>query len=311
MRLKRYRRVRAAIALAALTGTAMLGGLAAGTAGAAAGPAKGATALPAPGVPAPGVARMGIPAPGAPGRPVAAAAGTPTPTPGAHGTLPAPSGPDVATPVELARRNGRIDQFAVAEPPGADPLAGRYLWYRPQLAPGGGYGPWVRLSPHVVNNRQPVVQPWENVDGRIEVFFDSSSTYRVFQATVDGPWSEELFSVASPPWWGGPHIIALPDGRLAYTQTTQHVYSHELGVWYVAQVSPGGPWGTWEYLGDGPLIYSVARPRMAVDPADGTVRISGQLWNASSCQASIQQLPGGGWSAWQADPANPTYCASS
>lgn len=303
MKLKRYRRVRTAIALAALAGTATLSGPLAGTAGAAAGPAQGVTALPAPGVPAPGLH----------GRSGAAAAGTPTPTPtpGAHGTLPAPSGPDVATPVELARRNGRIDQFAVAEPPGASPLAGRYLWYRPQLALGGGYGPWVQLSPHVVNNRQPVVQPWENVDGRMEVFFDSPPTYRVFQTAVDGPWSEELFSVASPPWWGGPHIIALPDGRLAYTQTTQHVYSHELGVWYVAQVSPGGPWGAWEYLGAGPMIYSVARPRMTVDPADGTVHISGQLWNAASCQATIQQLPGGGWSAWQAGPANPAYCAGS
>jgi hypothetical protein len=227
---------------------------------------------------------------------------------GPHALPPPTGGPGSQPATELVRHDGRVDQFAVATPVGADPLSARYVWYRPQLAPGGQYGDWTRLSNSPVSTRWPFLQLAENVDGRIEVFFAGMQIYRLYQDLADGPWSEQIFSLPSPPWWGGPAVASLDDGRLAYTQTTSHVYGHQVGTWYVTQVSPGGSWGTWEYLGTGPFSVAVTYPSLSVDPGDGTAHITASMWSASACVAHIDQLPSGEWSPWSIDPASPAAC---
>lgn len=233
----------------------------------------------------------------------------PTPSP----TATTPSGePTPGTPTtDLVRRDGRVDQFAIVSLPGVIPQQALRVWYRPQTAPGGPYGAWTMLSDLGVNVRWPFVTPIENTDGRLEAFFDvayAGPTYRLFQTSPGGPWSGEVFSLPSPTWWGGPALAQLPDGRWGYAQTTAHVSGHEVGMWYVAQTSPSGPWGTWEYLGTGPFYAPVTYPQVNVTPSDGTFHIAATMWTAVNCKAHIDQLPTGGWSAWWIDPSSPADC---
>ena len=229
-------------------------------------------------------------------------------TPSGPHTPPPTGGPDAGTITTLTRMDGRTDQFSVGYPAGGNPAL-QYVWYRPQLAPGAGYGPWVQLSARVVATRWPVLRPAENTDGRLEVFFSSDAIYRLAQVSPGGAWSEEYFAMNSPTWWGGPSLGTLPDGRLAYTQTTRYnSYDHEIGAWYLSQTTPSGPWGGWVYLGPGPFRVAVTSPSMTVDPLDGTVHLTASMWSAVTCVAHIDQLPGGGWSAWWIDPASPAGC---
>jgi hypothetical protein len=183
------------------------------------------------------------------------------------------------------------------------------VWYRAQSLPGGPYGAWTRISDQPVNNRYPFVTPIEDTDGRVEAFFDvyAGPTYRLFQTSPGGAFTGEAFSLPSPAWWGGPALVALADGRYGYIQTTAHVVGHEIGVWYVAQTAPSGPWGAWEYLGTGPFTAGVTYPTATLAPTDGTVHITATMWSADQCVAHIDHLAGG-WSAWSVDPATPSWC---
>lgn len=231
---------------------------------------------------------------------------SPSPSPAAPTDPPPPPG----TPTtNLVRHDGRVDQFAIVASPNVIPQMALRVWYRPQLAPGGAYGAWTKLSDLAVNNRYPFVAPIEDTDGRLEAFFDvfAGPTYRLFQTSPGSAWSGEAFSLPSPPWWGGPSLAALADGRFGYAQTTPHVSGHENGMWYVAQTAPSGAWGTWEYLGTGPFFAAVTYPVLSVTP-DGLAHIRASMWSASQCFAQIDQLAAGGWSAWTIDPASPADC---
>lgn len=232
-------------------------------------------------------------APAVTNRAATAAGACPTP----EGSL-TPAGEESRS--TLTRRDGRVDEFMVA---GGTQQSSLRVWYRPQLAPAGGYGCWQRISdiPASPKAGKRYVLAVEDIDGRLEAFFDEMGTYtiRLYQSAPDGPWTEEEFSVQSPPYWGVPSVFTHLDGRLGFVQSSRHESSDgSIGIWYTAQVAPAGAWGSWRLLDGWPYRSGPASPRTAV-AADGTVQVTAQMWGAPSCVARIDQLPDGTWTSWR------------
>lgn len=221
--------------------------------------------------------------------------------------------------VTVARGDGRADQLQLfAGPDFVYPTRpDLHLWYRPQLSADGDYGPWVRLSGRFVQPEMPYVLAAENAAGRLEVFFEryhgpydrfgDQGTNHLYQSTADGSWIEERFTTGS--WLasqGDPILFVESDGRLDFLE----FIAQDGQIVHASQVAPGGPWGIWRYLGNGPFFNHVnlAGARLTESP-DGTLNLGASLFGAPPCVANTHlPSPESSWTPWEIDPSSPAWC---
>ncbi|MFG3280590.1 neocarzinostatin apoprotein domain-containing protein [Streptomyces sp. NPDC048111] len=231
----------------------------------------------------------------------ATAAASATATTAACGTDPGAQGlassPVSGSLVSVDRTDGRIAQFQLFY----DTTATRglpFVWHREQLAPGGTYGAWQRVSATTVGPKSYYVTAMENSAGRLELLF---STYGSFCHAVedDSPagWSEpDTFGLAPTPYHGGVVLFKERDGSIdAFASGSRTGATMEVRH----QQDAASGWGPVLPMGLVPgQDVGLSQPSTVEQLADGRLHLTVREWNRDRMWEIYQTLPGGGWGPW-------------
>ncbi|KAH6715963.1 peptidase S8/S53 domain-containing protein [Leptodontidium sp. MPI-SDFR-AT-0119] len=131
--------------------------------------------------------------------------------------------------------------------------------------------------------------------GRLELFArgNDGALWHIWQTVINGGWSS-WFSHGSPRRVrlnGSPIVGRNLDGRLQV-----FLLSTDSQLWYIAQTTPGGGWGSWTSLGK-PASTTLTDSSVIASNADGRLEIFTQ--GADSALWHIwQTTPNGTWSSW-------------
>lgn len=200
--------------------------------------------------------------------------------------------------VSVVRTDGRIAQFQLFY----DSTATRglpFVWHREQLAPGGAYGAWQRVSAATVGPKSYYVTAMENSAGAIELLF---STYGTFCHSVEngsaGGWSEpDAFGLAPTPYHGGVVLFKERDGSIdAFASGSRNGSTMELRH----QQNAASGWGPVQSTGTVPgQDVGLSQPSTVEQLPDGRLHLTAREWNRDRTWEIYQTSPGGGWGPWQ------------
>ncbi|MFB7746297.1 hypothetical protein [Streptomyces sp. NPDC056132] len=200
--------------------------------------------------------------------------------------------------VSVVRTDGRIAQFQLFY----DSTATRglpFVWHREQLAPGGAYGAWQRVSAATVGPKSYYVTAMENSAGAIELLF---STYGTFCHSVEngsaGGWSEpDAFGLAPTPYHGGVVLFKERDGSIdAFASGSRNGSTMELRH----QQNAASGWGPVQSTGTVPgQDVGLSQPSTVEQLPDGRLHLTVREWNRDRTWEIYQTSPGGGWGPWQ------------
>ncbi|MEU6052635.1 neocarzinostatin apoprotein domain-containing protein [Streptomyces xanthochromogenes] len=240
--------------------------------------------------------------------PVAAAAATTSACSTDTGAKGLASSPVSDSLVSVDRTDGRIAQFQLFY----DSTATRglpFVWHREQVAPGGTYGAWQRVSAATVGPKSYYITAMENSAGAIELLF---STYGTFCHSVENGsaagWSEpDAFGLAPTPYHGGVVLFKERDGSIdAFASGSRNGSTMELRH----QQSAASGWGPVQSTGPVPgQDVGLSQPGTVEQLADGRLHLTAREWNRDRTWEIYQTLPGGGWGPWQL--VSPTTAAPS
>ncbi|MGW2792713.1 hypothetical protein ACWC9H_22675 [Streptomyces sp. NPDC001251] len=200
--------------------------------------------------------------------------------------------------VSVVRTDGRIAQFQLFY----DSTATRglpFVWHREQLAPGGAYGAWQRVSAATVGPKSYYVTAMENSAGAIELLF---ATYGTFCHSVEngsaGGWSEpDAFGLAPTPYHGGVVLFKERDGSIdAFASGSRNGSTMELRH----QQNAASGWGPVQSTGTVPgQDVGLSQPSTVEQLPDGRLHLTAREWNRDRTWEIYQTSPGGGWGPWQ------------
>ncbi|WP_449348179.1 hypothetical protein, partial [Streptomyces xanthochromogenes] len=210
--------------------------------------------------------------------------------------------------VSVDRTDGRIAQFQLFY----DSTATRglpFVWHREQVAPGGTYGAWQRVSAATVGPKSYYITAMENSAGAIELLF---STYGTFCHSVENGsaagWSEpDAFGLAPTPYHGGVVLFKERDGSIdAFASGSRNGSTMELRH----QQSAASGWGPVQSTGPVPAEdVGLSQPGAVEQLADGRLHLTAREWNRDRTWEIYQTLPGGWSGPWQL--VSPTTAAPS
>ncbi len=234
--------------------------------------------------------------------------------PGRVATVNPPGGASpIGAPVAVTRAGGGVDQLQLFTGGSIYPnIPGANLWYLPH----GGTA-WVEVQCCIPADIAPTVVAAESADGRIEAFVAAPGGigftgpfFHDYESAPGGTWQLEGVGNAMKRGFGGggaPVLFKAADGRL-------HFFGFD-AAWQIAHFSqtvPGGPWGAWQLLGQGPFAMPVTMIGTTVsESSDGTLTVTGSMIGAPvpGCTATTSLAPGQStWSAWQVGPTVPAAC---
>jgi hypothetical protein len=217
----------------------------------------------------------------------------------------------------VASTGGRLELVAIAY---LDSKAPKAIWHAtqtPQHGEGQWWGTWTSWrslgSPdgQLVSDTEPAVGV--NADGRLEVAVVGTEVFHAWQRP-GGDWSdwhslERPRELGSGSLLGGSTLASNEDGRLElFTKALES----DGTLWHRWQVEPGrGPWREWDSLGLPPgttgFGFFEASP-VLVSNFDGRLELV-VLANDGAVWHRWQQVPNGGWSAWESLEAPPASLA--
>ncbi|HEX8703573.1 MAG TPA: galactose oxidase-like domain-containing protein [Myxococcaceae bacterium] len=176
------------------------------------------------------------------------------------------------------------------------PDLGVYL--RQQLAPGGSWTNWQRLTHEALDIRGNSLAVTQRQDGGLELFLigTNQDVLHLSQQDSDGQWGE--WSILS---FQGLTAAPLPGTRLAATRNSDgtlevFVLGADLGVLGNRQSAPGGEWLGWQPISNAAL--RITGTSLAVSPPrDGPLELF-LVGEGQDVLHTRQDAPNGSWMEW-------------
>ncbi|MBT2382911.1 hypothetical protein [Streptomyces sp. ISL-11] len=209
------------------------------------------------------------------------------------------------TPVQVPRRDGRVDQFqAFHDTTGRSGLP--FVWHRSQREPGGAYGDWERVSAGTVGPKAVFITGIENAAGGLELFWlDHGGFCHTAQGPDGGAWSApEGFGLQPAPYHGFLTLFKRSNGTLvAMASSTLWDRSMESRT----QLSSDGVWQRATGMGKVPESgVGLSAPGTVTELPDRRLKVTAHEWNADSRYWQLTEVvpndgrPSGWWGArWE------------
>lgn len=224
-------------------------------------------------------------------------------------------------------KDGSLEVFAIAWVTILGKLD-KFLFSIWQLSPGGAWSNWQPLD-IAGGHAHPLPTVGVNLDGRIEVFCHSSfdcAPCHIWQfrmlpvggkkpgvKVIPRPLRSQIGQVSLGGGWSKMNFFHLPLGSSGYVKLDgtgigvgtnldgriEIFLSDTKGaLWHIWQTRPGGPWSSWSYLGDLPILYGNLESPEVVVHYDGRLEVFVGYTLDKAVWHKWQVSPGGPWSSW-------------